>query len=198
MEDTAKDLSMVENDLTLKDWQMWEDCILSFLRSEPGLRGKFNQYVDDWNTHTKLPPSAYEREEKENCSKETYIVVKELPDANIGTKVLWDDAKCLYYYKKNAYVAPNDTAFLTAGQVTQTPEFFCKETKYPENFAYKNPVYSRKEILNLIKECFPDRSISGSFNISASKELYLFEDKLRALGKKNAETIIKKNRNHGS
>lgn len=48
----------------LKDWQMWEDCILSFLRSHRGLRAKFNEHVDEWNVHTKLPPSAYERGEQ--------------------------------------------------------------------------------------------------------------------------------------
>lgn len=52
------------SDSLLKDWQMWEDCILSFLRSHKGLRAKFNEHVDEWNTHTKLPPSAYERGEQ--------------------------------------------------------------------------------------------------------------------------------------
>lgn len=51
---------LAKNNKTIRDWQMWEDCILSFLRSEKTLRGKFNNHVQDWNTHTKLPPSAYE------------------------------------------------------------------------------------------------------------------------------------------
>lgn len=49
------------SNLLLKDWQMWEDCILSFLRTYPKIREDFNKHVDDWNTHTPLPPSAYER-----------------------------------------------------------------------------------------------------------------------------------------
>ena len=68
-EDVAKKLTEVVNNnkkqstkKILKDWQMWEDCILSFLRSETGVRVKFDKHVDDWNTHTKLPKSAYERE----------------------------------------------------------------------------------------------------------------------------------------
>jgi len=52
------------SDSLLKDWQMWEDCMLSFLRSHTGLRAKFNEHVDEWNTQIKLPPSAYEREEQ--------------------------------------------------------------------------------------------------------------------------------------
>jgi hypothetical protein len=48
----------------LKDWQMWEDCILSFLRTHPKVREDFNKHVDEWNTHTPLPPSAYERGEQ--------------------------------------------------------------------------------------------------------------------------------------
>lgn len=48
----------------LKDWQMWEDCILSFLRSHRGLRAKFNEHVDEWNEIKKLPLSAYERVEE--------------------------------------------------------------------------------------------------------------------------------------
>jgi len=46
----------------LKDWQAWEDCILSFLRTYPKVREDFNKHVDDCNTHTPLPPSAYERD----------------------------------------------------------------------------------------------------------------------------------------
>ncbi len=46
----------------LKDWQMWEDCILSFFRTYPKVREDFNKHVEEWNTHTPLPPSAYERE----------------------------------------------------------------------------------------------------------------------------------------
>jgi hypothetical protein len=48
----------------LKDWQMWEDCMLSFLRTYPKVREDFNKHVDEWNTHTPLPPSAYERGEQ--------------------------------------------------------------------------------------------------------------------------------------
>lgn len=47
----------------LKDWQMWEDCILSFLRTHPGLREKFERHVDVWKKSTKLPPNAYGRKD---------------------------------------------------------------------------------------------------------------------------------------
>lgn len=48
----------------LSDWQKWEDCILSFLRTYPKVREDFNKHVDEWNTHTPLPASAYERTEQ--------------------------------------------------------------------------------------------------------------------------------------
>jgi hypothetical protein len=48
----------------LNDWQKWEDCILSFLRTYPKVREDFNKHVDEWNTHSPLPPSAYERGEQ--------------------------------------------------------------------------------------------------------------------------------------
>jgi len=121
-----------------------------------------------------------------------YIVIKNLPDACVGTDVMWDTSANSYYYKKSAYVSPNDTTFLTAGQVTQNPEFFCKDVDYPEYFAYKHPVYNREEIISLIEECFPDKRMSGDYQISASNEIELFRKKLRELGKTNAKKIINK------
>jgi hypothetical protein len=122
---------------------------------------------------------------------ETYIVIKNLPDAQVGTEVHWNSYKNFYCYKKSSFVYPNDTTFLTEAQVTQTPEFFCRAIEYPEYFAYKHPVYSREEIIALIKECFPKITMSGQFELSASKEIKFFEEKLRELGKKNAEITIK-------
>ncbi len=125
---------------------------------------------------------------------EKYIVIKELPDAIVGTEVNWDESANAFWYKKGCYVTPHDKSFLTAGQVMQTPEYFCKANEYPEYFAYKYPVYSRKEILSLIEECFPNQSMSNDKDrrISASKEIQQFECKLRELGKCNAEMIMKK------
>lgn len=60
-----------------------------------------------------------------------------------------------------------------------------------EEYAYKNPVYSREEVLELLQKSFPDKAISGVFNISASKQIYSFEQSLRELGKSNAEKIMK-------
>jgi len=122
---------------------------------------------------------------------EKYIIIKQLPDANVGTEVNWNKNANTFWYKKNYYISPHEKNFLTVGQVTQTPEYFCKVDEYPEYFAYKYPVYNRKEILKLIKECFPNERINGQFEISASKEIYEFEQRLRELGKTNAENLIK-------
>lgn len=123
---------------------------------------------------------------------EKYIVIKELPDASVGTEVNWDKSANAFWYKKGHFVSPYEKNFLTAEQVTQTPEYFCKADEYPEYFAYKYPVYNREEILNLIKECFPNRKITGEFEISASKEIYQFENRLREIGKSNAENLIRR------
>jgi len=52
---------------------------------------------------------------------------------------------------------------------------------------YTAPLLSRKEILELIKVCFPNRSMSGEYNISASKELRRFEEGLRYLTRNKAK-----------
>lgn len=121
---------------------------------------------------------------------EKYIIIKELPDANIGTEVIWDESSNAFYYEKSCYISPHKKNFLTAAQVTQTPKYFCKADEYPEYFAYKYPVYSREEILNLIKECFVNKRMTGQFEISASKEIHQFENRLKEIGKFNAENII--------
>ena len=118
-----------------------------------------------------------------------YIVIKELPDASVGTEVVWDENANAFYYEKDFWVS-NKKNYLCAEQVTQTPEYFCKAEEYAEYYAYKNPVYSREEVLRLLTESFPNRSMSGEYNVSASRELILFEEKLRNLGKSNAERIM--------
>ena len=112
-----------------------------------------------------------------------YIIIKELPDASVGTEVYWDLNINSYVYKKSAYVSPNDTNYLTAGQVTQNCDFFCKCDEYPEYYAYKYPVYSREEILGLLKDSFEKRT---------SSQIMTFENKLRELGKLKAKKILNK------
>ncbi len=55
-----------------------------------------------------------------------------------------------------------------------------------EEYAYDNPVYSRKDILELIKLSFPDKRMNGIYSTSASIELQRFETQLRELGKQRA------------
>ena len=61
----------------------------------------------------------------------TYILRKDLPDADAGTRLIWDEPSNAYYYRKGAYTSPHDKNFLTAGQVTQTPEWFSEEVQEP-------------------------------------------------------------------
>lgn len=61
-----------------------------------------------------------------------------------------------------------------------------------EEYAFNNPTYSRKDILNLIKICFPDKRMNGIYSTSASVELYKFDTQLRELGKQKAYKILNK------
>lgn len=122
---------------------------------------------------------------------EDYVVIKELIDANVGTRVIWDEEKNCFTYKKSTFISPYDTTYLSAGQVTQTPEYFCKLEHYPEYYAMNHSVFSRREILDLLKEAFPKKTLSGiDYEISASRELHIFDKKLRELGVTNAEKIV--------
>lgn len=123
-----------------------------------------------------------------------YIIIKELPDASVGTEVIWDESANAFYYEKECFISPHKRNYLSVEQVTQKPEYFCKAQEYPEYYAYKYPVYSGEEILKLLKDSFPNKLIGGAYKTSASKQLRTFEEGLRKLGKSNAERIlIKKN-----
>lgn len=123
---------------------------------------------------------------------ENYIVIKKLPDAEVGVKVNWCETKKCFKYKKSEYIPPNDTTYLTFEQVTQNIDYFCKAKEFPDYYAYEYPTYSRKEIDILIEECFPNKRLSGQFEISASTQLQRFCHRLREIGKINAEKIIRR------
>ena len=53
-----------------------------------------------------------------------YILKVNLPDAHKGAEVIWDENANAYYYNKSAYISPHNKTYLTAGQVTQSPDFF--------------------------------------------------------------------------
>jgi len=110
-----------------------------------------------------------------------YIVIKELPDANVGTEVNWEEGKNCYSYKKCAHVSPFDKTYLTAGQVTQTSEFFTKAEDFPEYYGYHNPVFSRKNVIEILKD----------FDIS-TKVAHEIDVKLRVRAKVHATTILDK------
>jgi hypothetical protein len=123
---------------------------------------------------------------------EKYILIKELPDASVGTEVIWDEPANAFYYQKGCFISPYSRNYLSAGQVTQNQEYFCKAVEYPEYFAYNNPVYSREEILKLLNGVFPNKIVDF---LSVSPQLKRFEDALRELGKIKAEKILNK-KNH--
>lgn len=56
-----------------------------------------------------------------------YILLRDLPDAERGTRLIWDEGANAFYYEKTWWVSPYNRNYLTAGQVTQSPEWFCEE-----------------------------------------------------------------------
>ena len=55
-----------------------------------------------------------------------------------------------------------------------------------EQYAWDNPVLSRKDVYELFNDVFKDRMIEGAYRISASKQVYRFNNKLRELAKQKA------------
>ena len=68
-------------------------------------------------------------------------------------------------------------------QVENNSEYFCKANEFPEYYAYNNPIFSRKEVLEIFEKCFDE-------NNRCKKQI--FSDELRNLGKINAEKILNK------
>lgn len=114
-----------------------------------------------------------------------------MPDADVGTEVIWNEDFQQFTYQRNTTSTGYVDAILTKEQVVNNHEFFVKESEWPDYYSYHNPVFSRKDILGLINKCFGDNSASGKgYKISVSKELYLFQQKLRELGDLKAKKYI--------
>lgn len=63
----------------------------------------------------------------------TYILLKDLPDAHIGTEVFIDEIENCAYYQKSAWVTPYRYNYLTIATVTQSPEFFMEKSEWEVN-----------------------------------------------------------------
>lgn len=99
----------------------------------------------------------------------TYILLKDLPDAPIGTEVFIDLVNNYGYYQKSAWVSSNKYNYLTIATVTQSPEFFMEKSEYElkkelgyfedfkvtgdfsqKTFKYKNRDCTQKELLDFL------------------------------------------------
>ena len=116
---------------------------------------------------------------------EKYIVKTELPDAKIGTEVLWDEVAEAYYYVSDS-ICPTQKHYLSIDQVKCGEKYFCKAVEYPEYYAFHYPVFSRSEILKILNEIYSER-IS-----STTREIYNFQVSLRKLGLEKAHKVLDK------
>ena len=61
-----------------------------------------------------------------------------------------------------------------------------------ELLAWENPCLSRQDVYELFDEVFKDKTLSGMFKISASKEVRQFKERLRQLAKQKYREQLKK------
>jgi hypothetical protein len=115
-----------------------------------------------------------------------HIVIKNLPDADVGTEVIWDDINCMFKYKKKKNVGLIDTNYLNREDVLENTTFFCDADHYPEYYGFNYPVLSRKDVLDLFNDIFH----SITHNTSVTHKRNSFEKALRALCKNKAEEIL--------
>ena len=101
-----------------------------------------------------------------------YIICQALPDANEGTEVNWNFELSCYEYPKSDWPNTIDSVSrLTLAQVCSNPQFFIPASEWPEHFGYHNPIFSRKDVLDIMKSCDlrPTDSAIQAFN-SALRE----------------------------
>ena len=63
-----------------------------------------------------------------------------------------------------------------------------------EQYGWDNNVLSRKDVYDLVNDVFKEKRLTGVFNISASKELYQFNSRLRKLTYDKAKEILNQNK----
>jgi hypothetical protein len=61
-----------------------------------------------------------------------------------------------------------------------------------EQWAWDNPCLSRKDVYTLFEEVFKEQRLDGQFSISAAKQVYEFNSKLRDLAKIKAAVVKEK------
>jgi len=124
---------------------------------------------------------------------EDYVLIKDLPDAKTGTLVVWNPEINAFHYEKSVNEEERHSKFnwLSKEQVIYGTIWFCKANDYPEHYAYHNPVFSRKDVLAILKTAFPEKKLDGAYSITASKQIVAFESLLRDFGKTKAKEIMK-------
>lgn len=119
----------------------------------------------------------------------TYVVKKNLPDAEVGTLVEWNEnAECYYYMRSPADPKINNATYLTQEQVYNGAEFFVEYDKYPEYYGYENPVLSRKDVLDLFNDIFQIKDDTSLYDLR--KNMYQFKLKLSDLAYEKGKEII--------
>ena len=63
-----------------------------------------------------------------------------------------------------------------------------------EEFAWNNPILSRKDVYDLFHKVFKDRRLDGEFSLSASKQIYQFDTELREISKIKSHQVLVKDK----
>ena len=62
-----------------------------------------------------------------------------------------------------------------------------------EQYGWDNNILSRKEVYDLVNEVFKEKVFTGVYRVSASKELYRFNQRLRELVYNKSKEILNQN-----
>ena len=76
-------------------------------------------------------------------TRDNYVLLKDLPDINFGAIAEWDEASNAFKMEKSSWVSPHRYYWMSAGTVTQSPEWFMKLLKKPPLGLM--PIYIQKE-----------------------------------------------------
>jgi len=63
-----------------------------------------------------------------------------------------------------------------------------------EQYGWDNNILSRKEVYDLVNEVFKEKVFTGVYRVSASKELYRFNQRLRELVYNKSKEILNQNK----
>ena len=96
-----------------------------------------------------------------------YVLLKDLPDVNAGAVAEWIEDANAFKMEKSAWVSPHRYCWMSAGTVTQSPEWFMQQFKKPPlglTPIYIHKEFRRDDIFSAIKRLHTEgRAVPGEW-----------------------------------